>query len=271
MEQELATEDKKPFFKNDRLPVCSMLAFYSICILGLVSAAFWGLNRRMATLSANSTSTALAIATQQANATATVIAHSTEQAQYEFIDTFDDNSAHWLKELVTDEYMTGTINISGGVYMWNIREVKQPFLYWAKFHRGSWVKDFDIYVDSKVTKGELGDACTGFVFRAPSSDWEKGAYIFFVCNNSYYEVYYYEQGKWETIQEKTYSDAIQNTDWNRLEVRAREDHFAFLINNDIVFEMTDDRQKMGGIGLLIEVNETKPVTILFDNFGYQRR
>lgn len=271
MEQQVSAQDKKGFLQNDRLLVCSMLAFYGICILGLISVAFWGLDRRSKAISTNATSTAFAVATEQANATATIVARSTEQAQYEFIEPFNNNREYWLKELADDEYMSGRITINGGVYQWNIREVKQPFVYWSEFHRGNWVRDFDVYVDSKVAHGQLGDACSGFVFRTASVDWEKGAYTFSVCNNSYFEVYYYEQGEWQPILERTHSDAIENTDWNRLGISARGDHFTFMINNEVVFEMTDDRQKIGGLGLLVEVNETNPVDIWFDNFGYQRR
>jgi hypothetical protein len=84
-------------------------------------------------------------------------------------------------------------------------------------------------------------------------------------------VSYYEQGEWEPMSGYMYSDVVRNGDWNRLEVGARGDHFTFTINHTVVYETTDDRQPIGGLALLVEVNETNPVTIWFDNFGFQSR
>jgi hypothetical protein len=138
---------------------------------------------------------------------------------------------------------------------------------------GNWMEDFDVYVDTKIkTADEIPmDACSGFLFRMTSLDWEAGTYTFSVCNDSYFDVDYYEQGEWDVISDWTHSESIRVDDWNRLGISARGSHFTFLINNEIVFEMTDDRQPKGGLGLLIEVNEEKPVSIWFDNFGLQRR
>ena len=102
-------------------------------------------------------------------------------------------------------------------------------------------------------------------------DWEEGAYTFSVCNDSYFGVSYYEQGEWEPMSGYMYSDVVRHGDWNRLEVSARGDHFTLTINHTVVYETTDDRQPIGGLALLVEVNETNPVTIWFDNFGFQPR
>ena len=234
---------------------------------------FWEFEQRQQMVSSNSTSTALAVATQQAKPTATVIAHATEQAQYAFVDPFTKNTEYWHTGSNNDEYSKSFTSINGGMYRWDIREVKQTFLDWAPYRMGNWMEDFDVYVDTKIkaANGLPSDICSGFVFRAASLDWEEGIYTFSVCNDSYFSVDYYEQDDWHEISGWMYSDVIQADDWNRLEINARGSHFTFLINNEVVFEMTDDRQPRGGLGLFIEVNEEKPVSILFDNFGLQRR
>ena len=266
-------ENKKQFLRNDSLLVCSMLAIYGVCILGLIGATLWGLDRRSRQIAREATSTAFAFATEKANATATVVARTTEQAQYDFIDPFIDNVGFWSPGTIDDEYMVGTKAIQGGIYRWDIKEVKQPFVHRDNFRKGYWFEDFDIYIDSqvKVADGTSSAICSGFVFRTNSFYWDAEAYIFSVCNNSYFDIYYYKQGEREDISGQKYSSAIQNYDWNRLEVSARGDHFSFIINNEIVFEVTDDRLSRGGIALLIEVNEAEPVTIWFDNFGLQSR
>jgi len=265
MNQETSREDKSSFFRNDRKLVCSMFIFYGLCILGLVAATTWGLDRRSKAISANATATAFA-------ATATTIAHITEQAQYNFVDPFDNNREQWETDSINDEYMSGSVSIKQGVYVWEIQKVKQTFIRWEDFPAARWVGDFDVYVDSRIkaADGTTGGACTGFVFRESPSNWEGGAYVFSVCN-SYFYVDYYGNGKWEDISGSIRSRAILNSDWNRLEISARGNRFTFLINHEVVYEMTDDRLPRGGLALFADVNEKKPVTIWFDNFGFQIR
>lgn len=250
---------------------CGMISIYAICCVIFISGTFIWVREDRNVANANSTATIIADLTQRANVTATVIARSTEQSQFGQIDPFNDNSKYWLTESVNGEFFTGTIDIAGGVYVWNINEVKKPFVYWAKYFIGGGIRDFDVYVDTKIAKGAPGTACSGYVFRMASVNWEEGAYIFSVCNNSYFYVDYYENGEWEDISDWMYSNAIQNYDWNRLEIVARGNQFAFIINHETVFEMTDDRQPRGGLALFVEVRETSPSSIWFDNFGFQTR
>jgi hypothetical protein len=248
-----------------------MLVLYGLCILGFLAAALLWLNQMRKTALASAAAATAVSATQQANTTATSAARSTQQAEYRIVDEFTDNHWSWLAETVDDEYMNGSISIHSGLYAWNMREVKQPFVYWSNFLGRPKAKDFDMYVDTKIADSAPGDACSGFVFRTASMDWEEGAYTFSVCNDSYFGVSYYEQGKWEPMSGYMYSDVVRNGDWNRLEVSARGDHFTFTVNHTVVYETTDDRQPIGGLALLVEVNETNPVTIWFDNFGFQPR
>lgn len=263
-------EEKKSFLHNDRLLVCSMLAFYGICIVGLVAAVVWGLNRRGQAIAANAaatsvsvTSTAAAPPTPDEMRTATVSAHQTEQAQYQMIDPFDNNKEQWWITTVNDENMTGSIKIIGGTFRWDIQKVKQPFVDWSAFHYQESFEDFDVYVDSKIADQQPGDACSGLVFRS--------VYIFSVCSDSTFNVYYYKNDEWESISRNTPSSAIQNSAWNRLEISARGNEFNLLINDEVVYQMTDDRQSAGWLALYIETNAERPMSISFDNFGLQPR
>lgn len=273
MTQQPTATEKRKILGRDVLFTCSMLVVCCIFATGLMVAPFWEFEQRQQVLSSNSTSTALAAATQQAGATATLIAHITEQAQYAFVDPFNKNTEYWHTGSTSDDYSNYFVSINGGVYMWKFRDIKQTFLEWAPYRMGNWVEDFDVYVDTKIKTedGLPSDNCSGFVFRAASLDWDEGIYTFSVCNDSYFTVDYYEQDEWNIISGWMYSDVVQTDDWNRLEIRAQGSHFTFLINNDVVFEMTDDRVPAGGLGLFIDVNEEKPVSIWFDNFGLQRR
>lgn len=262
-------ETKKGFFQNDPLLVCSMFAFYGICIVGAIALVFWGLFRREQTISVNSTATAVKSATEQANTTATAAARTTEQAQYKNIDHFDTNANHWLTGPQNNDYWIGTTNIKDGIYLWDITEVKQTFIYWADYSPGKSVEDFDVYVDSQIQESKSNKVCTGIIFRRSSKGWDQGGYTFTVCNSAFFDFSYHDEKGWQNLSEWKYSPVIQPADWNRIEVSARGGHFTFSINNSMVLEMTDDKQSIGDLALFVEIDDKNPAKVSFDNFGFQ--
>jgi hypothetical protein len=267
---ESQAETKKGFLRNDRKLVCSMLVLYGFCILGLIAATVWGLDRRSRKIAADATSTADALATQQANTTATAVAHAKELEEYEFIERFDMNVNDWLVGPQNNEYWIGTTAIADGVYLWDVTEVKKTFIGWADFSRDRVLTDFDVYVDFKILEGKRNQVCSGLIFRRSSKGWDHGGYSFTVCNSNFFQVSYHQKD-WENISDWTYSPIIQPSDWNRIEVSARGDHFTFVINNEVVFEMTDDRRKVGDLALFVQLNDQNPAKVSFDNFGLQSR
>jgi hypothetical protein len=265
-----SSDTKGGFFQNDRSLVCSMLVLYSFCIVGLIAAAFWWLNTTEKKKAAEATATAAVIATRQAQATSTAIARSTEQAQYEFVERFSPISGRWRMGAVDSEYWVGKRVIREDAYLWEVREVKKTFISWADFYRSDRIKDFDVYVDTKVLDAVPGDVCSGFLFRISPDGWDEGGYYYALCNNSYAIFSYHtEKGGWEPIDSVYHY--IDPEEWNRLEIQARGDHFSFFLNGELIYEMNDGRQEIGGLALVIELNEKVPATILFDNFGYQSR
>lgn len=272
-------ENRKSFLLNDRLLVCSMLVFYSLCALGFILATVWWLNTRtqMVTAAATqtrvsqnirSTATAEAFATQKAISTGTAIARATEHGNYKFIDHFDSNASRWAAGDQDNEYWVGTTYIRDGVYTWDVNRVKKTFVWWSDFHRGVVMDDFDVYLDVKFVEGSGGDVCGGLVFRKSSKGWQHGAYFFKICNDSTYKIQYHGQDGWENVSTWKYEPAIQRTDWNRIEISARGDHFTFTINNLKIYEMDDGRSSEGGLAILIDIPDDNPAVIEFDNFGY---
>ena len=250
------TENKKGFPKDDRLLVCSMLVFYGICIIGLVTIAFWRLNSLRETTSANATATAVSVATQKASSTSTAIAHSTELAQYKVIDAFDSTINEWQHGPMLGGDWEGSLHITSGVYSWDIYDVYQDYAM--------------ISVDTKFAKVPAGTACSGLMFRRSPLSWNTGGYSFVICNAGYFSIHYHNaKDGWQEIKSQ-YHPLIQLSDWNRLEVLVNGSHFVFLINSQIVYETDDNRQPVGGVSLMIEVEEDE-TQILFDNFGYQTR
>ena len=269
--------NRKGLLQNDRLLVCGMLVFYGLCFVGLGGTAFWWLNQRSQMLLANATSTAAAIvteahisATEQARGTATAIARATEQGQYTVIDHFDSNRFRWMVDSINTEYWEGSTTIKDGVYVWNINEVKKSFVQWADFYHGFPMGDFDTYLDMKFVEGTPGNTCGGLVFRKSTKGWDDGAYIFTICNDSSFKVEYHGENGWEFLSNWQDNNVIHQSDWNRIEISARGDHFLFTINNKEVYKLTDERLEEGGLAIIIDVDES-PAEVWFDNFGYQSR
>ncbi len=251
-------ETKKGFLQNDRLLVCSMFVFYGVCILGLIGTTFWWLNWRNQTNSANATSTAAA--------------HSTEQSQFEVVERFDDASGHWrVGEFKNNGSWEGSMEIKDGVYVLKVDKVQKPFFQPTDFFNEIPIKDFDVYLDTKFINGASANVCGGLDFRRSFKGWWHGVYVFFICKDSTFIIAYRGENGWEMISDRQFSGAILPVDWNRLEINARGDHFNFTINNVAVYEMTDDRQKEGALGIAIQVSDKNPAVIWFDNFGYQSR
>lgn len=265
-----ASDNKKSFFQNDRLLVCSMLVFYGLCGIGLIAVIFLGVNRRAQTVAINSTSTAIAFGTQSAEATATAIIRSTELAGYEIIDRFDSNANHWFVGANDSSYWKGSTEIKDGVYIWYVEDVKKGFIDWSDFPGNDYIKNYDTYVDTKIGSSLTSKDCSGLIFRKAPLGWDTGGYTFMVCNGGYFNMYYhnYESG-WQKIASQ-YHSSIHPLDWNRLEVSANGSHFVFRINNQVVYETDDDRQPTGGVALIIDVDDPE-TKILFDNFGYHSR
>lgn len=264
------SSNKKGFFQNDFKFVCSMFAFYGLCIIGLIAFLFWGLFKRDQTISANATATAGMIATQQVNATATAVAHTTELSKYKFIDTFDSNQFRWRNGDIDSEYWEGKAEISSGVYTWDVYDAKDGFISWADSPMGYRTTNYDTYVD--INFGQtVGKACGGFIFHLAPSGFEDGGYIFYTCRSGRYSIYYRKADDWEDL-ESGYSDLIIPNDWNRMEVLAHNPHFVFLVNSQVIFEIDDDRRTEGDLALFIDIGEDGTgSTIFFDNFGFQSR
>jgi hypothetical protein len=265
-------ESKKGFLQNDRRLVCGMLAFYGMCIIGIIGATFLWLNQRNEALSVSATSTANAIAAQQTLGTATAAARATDLAQYELIDRFDSNKNRWQSGPLLGPDWKGKLQITSGIYVWDIDDVYQnDAMISMEFDPvNNYMKNYNTYVDTKFSKIPSGIACSGLMYRRAPLGWNTGGYSFMICNGGYFNIYYHNaKDGWQEIHSQ-YHPSIQSRDWNRLEVLVNDSHFVFLINSQIVHEIDDDRQQVGGVDLMVIVEEDG-TQILFDNLGFQSR
>jgi hypothetical protein len=297
MIDQIEIDDKKKDRKKSRGIVGGMLTIYVICCILFVVGAFLSYKDDkethqtnatateavIFTQSAISTATEAAIVTQQANATAsarptstpnataTIISHATEQGSYDLVDRFNGNFYRWEEGSHDNNYWTGERYVVDGVYQWYVMDVKQGFIDWSNVPQGRNIKDFDAYVDFEIPTRTSSGVCAGIMFRVSPEGWYYGGYAFIVCNSGYYTISYQRDNRWHSISDWNRSPIIQPTDWNRIEVSARDTQFKFAINNVIVFEATDKRRNVGDIALLVQVTDLNPAQILFDNFGLQKR
>ena len=271
MKDQNTPEGKKGFLQNDKLLVCSMLTFYGLCIVGVIAGAFIWLGDRAETTNINATATRVMIATEEANVTATAKARIAEHDKYDYIERFDKNSGLWFVGAYEKRYGDIQITIKDGTYIWDILDAK-TFTQSTEFQKENMIGDFDVYMDLKFVESSLlGDTCSGLFFRLPTDDWNDGVYTFVICDDAHYEIQFYEKNKWHPITYSDYENSIQNSDWNRIEISARRDHFIFTINNTVVFEMNDERLKYGSLGIFNMLEQNGSAEIWFDNFGFQRR
>jgi hypothetical protein len=227
-----------------------------------------------ATLSAvmpqSATATFEAAPLSQLQATSTAIARATTLASYEVIDTFDSNTNDWVTGPRIGFESDETSWITSGEYLWQIDEtyVDHAMLSAEFYPMNDYIKNYDVYVDTKFVEAPTQSTCSGLMFRQSPLSW--GGYFYVICHSGHFGIYYQNKTQdWEEIAFQPY-DSIQPFDWNRLEVLVHDSHFTFLINNQVVYELEDSRQPVGGVALMMQV-ERAGTKIAFDNFGYQSR
>jgi hypothetical protein len=91
-----------------------------------------------------------------------------------------------------------------------------------------------------------------------------------MTDSKFFAVSVTEEGQWRDVVDWTRAEAIKPNGVNQLEVIAREAHFVFLINGQIVSEVDDDRFGQGLVGLAIE-GYTQGEKIVFDFLDFTLR
>lgn len=210
--------------------------------------------------------------TEDLNGTATAQALSVDNEQVSaqaqlpvfFKDDFSVKKAAWQTGNANNDYFTGTRAIANGTYIWTLNAKRDvaTFIYPTNVKPTS---DFYASVDVRITGPADSDA--GLVFRHKSDD--TGWYYFAIGGDGQYSLSYYGDSGWETLIALTESQASQ-TGTNTLAVAAQDIHLVFLINNQVVASLDDDRIKSGDVGLAAELaNPSDSAVFTFDNFQIQ--
>ncbi len=175
-------------------------------------------------------------------------------------DSFNDNSKGWLLGNWNDEFVKGTISVSGGKYRWALA-AKQGVYYWSAPGQRE-LKDFYVSVDVEKTSGYT-DAGFGLIFRVS----DQGGYFFTIdSDDGNFQVDLAKDG-WSGLKERTASDKINSSGVNRIAVLAEGSSFTFYINGVEVCSLVNGSLPRGIVGLgVVQYTIGESVDIEFDNF-----
>lgn len=206
-------------------------------------------------------------ATQQVlNVTSTVQAIQTVGAEaisswdVVLTESFDDNSNGWPIGTRDGERVTSVRAVTEGKFVWDAT-AKDGVYAWITPVDDT-VTDLYLSVDVQQTSG-TNSSDYGLSFR---EDSDGDQYYFGISNNEFHVSINYE-GEWSNLLDWQTSDAIVPDEKNKLTVIAQGSYFTFLINDQIVGEVEDDRIASGTCAIAIQVFEAGQQAIFeFDNF-----
>jgi hypothetical protein len=210
--------------------------------------------------SQNATATADAKATTQAVQKVTATAEARAMAQSIiatqapwpplWVESFTDNRRGWPTGIKQDEFILVTSVITNGKYLCTVNP-KQGNSYWNMLPTsGKALTDFSAAVSLRFIRGsEDGAYAYGLVFRHVNND-----YGFFGLQNDgrFRVLVVYHTGIYQDITQSASAIRTQTGQANRLAVRAIGSNFVFLINDQVVWQLTEDMAP-GEIGLGVDV------------------
>ena len=129
------------------------------------------------------------------------------------------------------------------------------------------VSDFHLLANCKHILGTRANSGWGVIFGIQDN---YNYYWFRMTDSKFFAVSVSENSQWRDIVAWTRTDTIKPNGVNQLEVLARDSHFVFLINGEIVSEADDDRFRQGMVGLAIE-GYTQGEKIVFDFLDFTLR
>jgi len=206
--------------------------------------------------SRNATATAEARAFQKATATAQarIVAQSilATQAPWQplWVESFADNRRGWPTGVQQDEFIAVTAVITGGKYLWTVNP-KEGNSYWNLIPTDSkTLADFSATVSLRFIRGsDEGSYAYGLVFRRVDDDYG----FFGLQNNGKFRVLVvYHTAIYQDITQSASAIHTQPGQSNRIAVRAIGSDFIFLINDQMVWQLTEDMAP-GEIGLGVDV------------------
>jgi hypothetical protein len=222
---------------------------------------------QIAAVTANAQASQVAQTSQAARATQTLQASNATNAQAtanakSFFESFDNNSRSWpTDDNINSSKWSGSISIINGYYIWDVKSIKEGFTWKEIYNNPPIAADFYVSVEVKRISGTPEQFCYGIYFRNLGVEF----YAFIVCDSQRFFVGYYNGTQWKPLQDWKTSLAIHTDSWNYLEISGSGNKFDFYINKEAVSQITDNSLSKGYIYLNINVNDTVPGKVMFDN------
>ncbi len=164
-------------------------------------------------------------------------------------DGFTSNDNNWVVGNLAGEYFAKlSRTIADGRYRWEA-ETGKPYSITTSWLMGYQVSDFHLIANCKHIGGSKAGSAWGVIFRIQDN---QNYYWLRMTDRKFFAVAVQKDGLWLTVVDWTRTDAIKPNGVNQLEVIAREAHFIFLINGQIVKEVDDDHFSQGLVGVAIE-------------------
>ena len=177
----------------------------------------------------------------------------------------EDN--YWLVGSQSSEYFDPVDRaFKEGRYHWEAKVNKANSI--SKVWLGDFkVSDFHVIVNAKHVFGTRANSAWGIIFHVQDNQ----NYSWFrMTDSKFFAVSVSEDSRWRELVEWTRTEAIKPNGVNELEVLAHEGRFVFLINGQVVKEISDERYNQGLVGLAIE-GYTKDETVIFDFLDFTLR
>lgn len=164
-------------------------------------------------------------------------------------DNFTSNDNGWLVGNHPSDYFTKlNQTIADGRYRWEAR-VNIASTITTAWLDGYQVSDFHLIATCKHLSGSKAGSSCGLIFRIQDNH---NFYWFRITDNQLFAISVQKDRHWLNLVNWTRTNAIKPNGVNQLEVLARETHFTFLINGQVVRELDDNHFSQGLSGLAIE-------------------
>ena len=183
-------------------------------------------------------------------------------------DHFASNDNNWLIGNKSDEYFAPFSQvIADGRYRWEAT-TNRPSSLSTAWLRGYQVSDFHLIAHGKHIVGSKTGSSWGLLFRVQDN---QNFYWFRMTDSQLFGVSVVEKSQWTNLVDWKRTDVIKPNGVNQLEVVARDTHFVFLINGEIVSEVdNNDHFGQGLVGVAIE-GYTQGEKTVFDFLDFTLR
>jgi ribosomal protein L7/L12 len=205
-------------------------------------------------------------ATESAANQATAEAMMAAQADWpvQLTDSFADNRLNWPVGVQQDSFLIVTSAITDEQYLWTVQP-KQGNCYLNRIpDNAPSMSDFYAAVDVQfMGGGEGGDYAYGLVFRQVNDDYG----FFGIQSDGVFRVLVvYGTGIYQHIIQTSPAILTQPGQVNRIAVRSIGSDFVYLINDQVVWSLSEDMAP-GAIGLGVDiVNKQDQSQVAFTNF-----